>query len=116
MEELFANSGLVSVLNILALLGVVVLANAFVYKVLPDVKLAWRDVWFGSLAATFLMALGGLVIGLYFKLGGIRSAFEAAGAFAVLLIAIYYFAQIFLFGAILTRVYAQRYGSQRKSP
>ena len=53
------------------------------------------------------MALGGLVIGLYFRLGGIHSAFEAAGAFAVLMIAIYYFAQIFLFGAIITRVYAQ---------
>jgi len=116
VEDLFANSGLVSVLNILALLAVVFLAHAFAYKVLPDVKLAWRDVWSGSVAATLLMALGGLVIGLYFKFGGIRSAFEAAGAFAVLMIAIYYFAQIFLFGAIITRVYAQRYGSKRKSP
>ena len=116
VEDLFANSGLVSVLNGLALLAVVFLAHAFAYKVLPDVKLAWRDVWSGSVAATLLMALGGLVIGLYFKFGGIRSAFEAAGAFAVLMIAIYYFAQIFLFGAIITRVYAQRYGSKRKSP
>ena len=62
------------------------------YKVLPDVKLAWRDVWPGSVTAALLKALGGLVIGLYFRLGGIRSAFEAAGAFAVLMIAIYYFA------------------------
>jgi len=116
VEELFTNSGLVSVLNVLALLAVVVLANAFVYKVLPDVKLAWRDVWPGSVTATFLMVLGGLVIGLYFKLGGISSAFSAAGAFAVLMIAIYYFAQIFLFGAIVTRVYAQRFGSMRELP
>jgi membrane protein len=116
VEDLFANSGLVSVLNILALLGVIVLANAFVYKVLPDVKLAWRDIWFGSIVATLLMVLGGLVIGLYFRLGGIHSAFEAAGAFAVLMIAIYYFAQIFLFGAVITRVYAQEYGSKRGVP
>ena len=61
-----------------------------------------------------MMALGGLVIGLYFKLGGIGSAFEAASAFAVLMISIYYFAQIFLFGAIITRLYAQRYGSRRE--
>jgi len=115
VEDLFENSGLVSVLNILALLAVVVLANAFVYKVLPDVRLTWRDVWFGSIAATLLMALGGLMMGLYFKLGGIHSAFQAAGALAVILIAIYYFAQIFLFGAIITRVYAQRYGSKRES-
>jgi membrane protein len=116
VEDLFANSGLVSVLNILALLAIVVLANAFVYKVLPDVKLTWRDVWFGSIVATLLMALGGLAIGLYFKVGVIGSAFEAAGAFAILMIAIYYFAQIFLFGAIVTRVYAQRYGSKRELP
>jgi membrane protein len=116
VEDLFANSGLVSVLNILALLAVVFLAHAFTYKVLPDVKLAWRDVWFGSIVATLLMALGGLVIGLYFKLGGIHSAFEAAGSFAVLMITIYYFAQLFLFGAIITRVYAEKYGSKHESP
>ena len=116
VEDLFGSGDLLSVLNVLALLGVIILANAFIYKVLPDVKIAWRDVWFGSLVATLLMALGGLVIGLYFKLGGISSAFQAAGAFAVLMIAIYFFAQIFLFGAIITRVYAQRYGSMRESP
>ncbi len=55
-------------------------------------------------------------MGLYFKLGGIGSAFQAAGSVAVILIAIYFFAQIFLFGAIITRTYAQRYGSQRESP
>jgi membrane protein len=116
IKDYFGGSNLLSALNVITLLGLMVLANAFVYKVLPDVKLVWRDVWPGAAAATLLMALGGLVIGLYFKLGGINSAFQAAGAFAVLMIAIYYFAQIFLFGAILTRVYAQRYGSQRESP
>jgi len=115
VEDYFANSGLVSLLNILVLLVVIVLANAFVYKVLPDVKLAWRDVWFGSVVATILMVLGGLVMGLYFKLGGISSAFQAAGAFAVLMITIYYFAQIFLFGAIVTRVYTQRFGSLQEA-
>ena len=116
VEELFTNSGLVSVLNIFALLAVIVLAIAFVYKVLPDVKVAWRDVWPGSLAATLLVALGGLAIGLYFRIGGIQTGFQAAGAFAVVMIAIYYFAQIFLVGAIITRVYARRYGSMRISP
>ena len=116
IEDLFGQSNLLSALNVLALLCIIVLSHAFIYKVLPDVKLAWRDVWLGSLVATLLLALGGLVIGLYFKLGGIRSALEAAGAFAVLMIAIYYFAQIFLFGAIITRVYAQRFGSKLESP
>lgn len=115
IKDYLGGSSLLSALNILVLLALIVLANAFIYKVLPDVKLAWRDVWPGSLAATLLMALGGLLIGLYFKLGGIGSAFQAAGAFAVLMIAIYYFAQIFLFGAIITRVYAQRHGSKRET-
>ncbi len=116
INEFIGRSTLISLLNVLALLGIIILINAFIYKVLPDVKLTWRDVLPGSIAVTFLMALGGLVISLYFKLGGISSAFDAAGAFAVLMIAIYYFAQIFLFGAIITRVYAQRYGSQRELP
>jgi membrane protein len=116
IEDYVERSSLLSLLNVLALLGVLVLANAFIYKVLPDEKIAWRDVWAGAITATLLMALGGLVFGLFFKLGGVHSAFEAAGAFAVLMIAIYYFAQIFLFGAIITRVYAQRYGSKRMSP
>ena len=114
IKDNFGGGNLLLVLNVLALLGVMILANAFVYKVLPDIKITWRDVWPGSIAATMLIALGGLVVGLYFRLGGIHSSFEAAGAFAVLMIAIYYFAQIFLFGAIITRVYAQRYGSRRE--
>ena len=116
VKEFVGASNLLSILNILALLVVAILANAFVYKVLPDVKITWRDVWLGAIVATLLMAVGGLVMGLYFKLGGIGSAFQAAGSVAVILIAIYFFAQIFLFGAIITRTYAQRYGSQRESP
>ena len=115
IKDVYRGSEILAALNVLALFGVIVLAHAFIYKVLPDIKLAWRDVWPGSLASSLLMGLGGLVIGLYFKLGGISSAFEAAGAYAVLMIAIYYFAQIFLFGALITRVYTQKYGSQRGS-
>jgi membrane protein len=102
-------------LEILALIGANFLAHAFIYKVLPDVKLSWRDVLPGSFIAAILFAIGGVVIGLYFKIAGVGSAFEAAGAFAVLMIAIYYFAQIFLIGALITRVYARRYGSMRES-
>jgi membrane protein len=116
IEDYIVGTHLLPVLNVLTLLGIVVLTNAFIYKVLPDVKLAWRDVLPGAVASTSLMAIGGFVIGLYFRFGGIGSAFQAAGAFAVLMIAIYFFAQIFLFGAIITRVYAHRYGSMSKLP
>ncbi len=98
----------------MTLFGLIILSFAFVYKVLPDLKVAWRDVWLGSIAATILTALGGLLIGLYFSLGGVHSAFDAAGAFAVLMIAIYFFAQIFLLGAVITRIYAYKHGSKRK--
>jgi membrane protein len=108
VEDYTGNRTLISVLNLLALLGVITMANGFIYKVLPDVRIAWRDVWPGSLAATILMTLGGLILGLYFRMGGINSSFEAAGAFAILMIAIYYFAQIFLVGAIITRVHAHK--------
>jgi len=111
IEDYLGESNLLSALNLIGLMAVVILAIAFIYKFLPDVKVAWRDVWLGSVATALLMTIGGLLIGLYFRLGGVRSAFEAAGAFAVLMIAIYCFAQIFLFGAIITRVYAKKYGS-----
>ena len=114
IEIFIPTSGWLAILNFLVLVGVIILANAFMYKVLPDVKITWRDVLPGSLITTLLMILGGLLFGLYFRFGGIGSALEAAGAFAVILIAIYTFAQIFLFGAVFTRAYAQRYGSLRE--
>jgi membrane protein len=111
IQNKYGGSDLLALLNGVALLGLIILANAFMYKVLPDVKLTWRDVWPGSISAGISMVIGGLVMGLYFKLGGFGSAFQAAGAFAVVMITIYYFAQIFLLGAIITRVYAQKHGS-----
>jgi membrane protein len=114
VEDYLGEGNLLSALNLIGLMVVVILAIAFIYKFLPDMKVAWRDVWLGSVVTAVLMTIGGLLIGLYFRLGGVRSAFEAAGAFAVLMIAIYCFAQIFLFGAIITRVYAQKVGSKRE--
>jgi membrane protein len=112
VQYYLGRGNLLTVFNILTLFGLIILAFAFVYKVLPDLKVAWRDVWLGSIAATILTVLGGLLIGLYFSLGGVHSAFEAAGAFAVLMIAIYFFAQIFLLGAVITRIYAHERGSK----
>ena len=113
VQYYLGRGNLLTVFNMLALFGLIILAFAFVYKVLPDLKVAWRDVWLGSITAATLTVLGGVLIGLYFSLGGVGSAFEAAGAFAVLMIAIYFFAQIFLLGAVITRVYAREYGSKR---
>jgi membrane protein len=100
-----------AVLDWLTLFGLVVFAFALLYKILPDVRLAWRDVWLGAALAAVLAILAGIILGIYFRVGGVGSAFEAAGTFAVILIAINVFGQIFLFGALFTREYALWYGS-----
>lgn len=97
----------------LAGLGLALLSIALIYKVLPDVKISWRDVWIGAGVTTILVGIGGFLIGLYLKSSNVGSALEAAGSFAVILLGIYYVAQIFLFGAVFTRVYAHKFGSLR---
>jgi membrane protein len=85
---------------------------ALLYKVLPDKKIAWGDVWMGALVGALLFTLGRYGLGFYLSHSNVSSAFAAAGALAIVLIAINYGAQIFLFGALFGRVYATTYGSQ----
>jgi membrane protein len=83
-----------------------------IYKVLPDVKITWRDVAVGAAVTAFLFSLGKYFIGLYLGKWTLASSYGAAGSFVVLLIWIYYSALICFFGAEFTQVYARRYGSQ----
>jgi membrane protein len=85
---------------------------ALIYKILPDAKVAWRDVWVGAVATAILFMIGKYVIGLYVGRASVGSAFGAAGSLAVLLVWIYYSAQIVLLGAEFTRVYANRFGAK----
>jgi membrane protein len=112
LEILFEVSAPSVFLTFLGSLVLLTLSFAVLYKVLPDVEITWRDVWAGSFTAALMVMLFALLLGLFFTSGVIGSAFEAAGAFAVLLSGIYYVAQIFLFGAVFCRVYAGQYGSQ----
>jgi membrane protein len=98
--------------NSAAALVLTALSFTLLYKVLPNVPVAWRDVWLGAVVAAVLFNLGRWLVGLFIAHSQIGSAFEAAGALAVLLIAIYYLAQIFLFGAVFTKVYAATFGSK----
>jgi membrane protein len=101
------------------LVGFVALATltfGVMYKLLPGIKIAWRDVWPGAAAAALLMAVAGWLVVFFLGKFDVSSALEATGSFIVLLTGFYYFCQIFLLGAILTRVYAQRYGSMRQQP
>jgi membrane protein len=103
-------------LTAVGFIGFAALTFAVMYKLLPAIKIAWRDVWLGAVVAASLVTLGGWLISFFIKNTSISSALEAAGSFVVLLTGFYYFAQIFLLGAILTRLYAQRYGSMRPQP
>jgi membrane protein len=84
---------------------------AAMFKVLPDTDIAWRDVAIGALATTLLFEGGKYAIAFYIGQSNVASSYGAAGALIVLLVWIYYSAQIFLLGAEFSRAYAKRYGS-----
>jgi membrane protein len=98
--------------NFVLSFAVVTLLFAAIYKVLPDVTVAWSDVWIGSAVTALLFTVGKLLIGLYLGHASIGSTFGAAGSLLVFLVWVYYSAQILFFGAEFTQVYARRYGSR----
>lgn len=87
---------------------------AMLYKLMPRVKIAWKDVWAGATVTALLFAVGKLLIGLYIGKSAISSGFGAAGSLVVVLVWVYYSAQIFLLGAEFTRVYSHTHGSRKE--
>ena len=100
------------VVNFLVSLVVITVLFAVIYKYLPDLKIPWSDVWIGAAVTALLFDLGKSLIGLYLGSSKIASTYGAASSLAIVLIWIYYSAQIFLFGAEFTQVYARRHGSR----
>lgn len=100
------------IVNALVSLGVITLLFGVIYKILPDAEIGWKDVWIGAAITSLLFAVGKWLIGLYISNSSAASAYGAAGSFVVLLLWIYYSAQILLFGAEFTQVYANRFGSR----
>jgi membrane protein len=88
---------------------------AMMFKWLPDTDIGWRDVWLGGVVTALLFEIGKFVIGFYIGKQGLDSTFGAASSIVVLLIWVYYSAQIVLYAAEFTYVYATRYGSRRGS-
>jgi len=84
---------------------------AMIFKLLPNVRLRWRDVWLGAVATSLLFTLGKLVIGYYLATSSIASSFGAAGSVVIVLAWIYYSACILFFGAEITKGYVRRFGS-----
>lgn len=92
--------------------AVTALLFAAVYKLMPDAKVPWQDVWIGAASAALLITIGKIVTGGYIAKSIMASAYGAAGSFVTLLIWIYYSAQIFLLGAEFSHAYAKQYGSR----
>ncbi len=105
-------TGYVPLLNFFISLGLMTLLFAILFRVLPDVRVAWRDVWLGALLTALLFGLARYLIGFYVQFSSADAVYGAAGSLIVLLLWIYYSAQIFLFGASFTAVYAHNYGSR----
>jgi membrane protein len=83
-----------------------------IFKLLPDVHIAWRDVWVGAVLTALLFVVGKSLVGLYLGRSGLDSAYGAAGSLVVLLVWVYYSSLIVFFGAEFTRAYADHFGSR----
>lgn len=98
--------------NFVISFGIITCLFALIYKVLPDVHITWGDVWTGAAVTALLFTIGRTLIGIYLGSAAIGSAYGAAGSLVIILVWVFYSAQILLFGAEFTQVYARRYGSQ----
>jgi membrane protein len=102
-------------INFLVSAAAITLLFAMIYKVLPDTEIAWSDVWIGAAVTSFLVTTGKLLIGLYLGRSTLASAYGAAGSLVILLVWVYYSAQLLLFGAEFTHAYARKRGSRAAS-
>jgi membrane protein len=100
-------------LNALVGFGVSTVLFAMIYKLMPRAKVGWRDVWVGAAFTSLLFTIGRFLIGLYLGKSGVTSGFGAAGSLVLVMVWVYYSAQIFLLGAEFTWVYAHAWGSRR---
>jgi len=96
--------------------AITTLLFAMIYKFMPRASIAWRDVFVGAAVTSLLFEIGKFLIGLYLGTTSVASGFGAAGSLVVLLVWVYFSAQVFLLGAEFTWVYAHEYGSKRAQP
>ncbi|MEH1983899.1 MAG: YihY/virulence factor BrkB family protein [Nostoc sp.] len=99
------------ILNFILSFAITTFLFGLIFKVLPDVKIAWSDVLVGAILTSFLFSIGRFLLGQYLGNGSFGSAYGAAGSLVVILAWVNYAAQILFFGAEFTQVYARRYGS-----
>lgn len=111
LERILGTEALLHAVQLLLSTGIAVVLFAAIFRILPDLKIAWRDVWFGAIFTAVLFALGKWGLGLYLGKAAVGSAYGAAGSLVILLIWVYWSAQILFFGAEFTQVYARTFGS-----
>lgn len=98
--------------NFVVAYGVTAILFALIFKVIPDVQIRWGDVWLGALVTAFLFSIGRWAIGLYLGRSAPATAYGAAGSLIVVMLWVYYSAQILFMGAEFTKVYANKYGGR----
>jgi membrane protein len=104
---------LANALNLIVSFGFTTTVFAMIYKIMPYASVAWSDVWIGAAVTSLLFTIGKFLIGLYIGQSGVSSAFGAAGSLVMVLVWVYYSAQIFLMGAEFTWAYACMFGSRK---
>lgn len=102
------------IINLILTLGVTTLLFAVIFKVLPDAKIKWSDVWAGAITTSLLFLVGKFAISFYISKSDVGSTYGAAGSLVILLVWIYYSSIILYFGAVFTKAYAVKYGSAIK--
>jgi membrane protein len=107
---------LLQMITFLVSFAVITVLFAMIYKVLPNVEIAWEDVWIGAAITALLFDIGKVLIGLYIGKSSVASSFGAAGPFVVLMLWIYYSTQIFLLGAEFTNAHARRRDAKPDAP
>ncbi len=100
--------------NFLLSFGIITALFAMIYKLLPDARIEWRDVWLGAAFTALLFTLGKSAIGIYLGRAGVTSVYGAAGSLVLILLWIYYSSQLLFLGAEFTEVYSRRYGSRQR--
>jgi membrane protein len=98
------------ILNSIFTLAVITMIFALIFRLLPDTRTPWRDIWGGAIITGILFMLGKMIISLYISKANIGAIYGAAGAFVILLVWVYYSAMILYFGAAITRHWVVKYG------
>jgi membrane protein len=111
LERLVGGEAVMHAISLVLSFAIATVLFAAIFRILPDLKIAWHDVWFGAIFTSILFVLGKWGLGIYLGKAAVGSAYGAAGSLVILLVWVYWSAQILFFGAEFTQVYARTFGT-----